>query len=128
MVIDRPHEDPRRRPRAVSRRLVPPASSASVTSSTIISNSSALFTFVLNVLFKTESFTLCKALGVVSALVGAVAVRGGGHLLLWARDEKRNQLGTLIRPRVMGRGFLWREKAFRGRGSGYPPGHRGTSS
>lgn len=46
----------------------------SVTSSTIISNSSVLFTFVFNVICKTESYTSIKAVGVALALAGAVAV------------------------------------------------------
>lgn len=47
----------------------------SVTSSTIISNSAAFFVFVFNVLSNTETYTMCKAVGVALAICGAVAVR-----------------------------------------------------
>lgn len=47
----------------------------SVTSSTIIANSSVLFTYVFNVMAKTEQFNHAKSFGVTLALLGAVAVR-----------------------------------------------------
>eukprot|EP00904_Undaria_pinnatifida_P007238 jgi/Undpi1/3644/HiC_scaffold_16.g07014.m1 len=48
--------------------------STSVTSSTIIANSSVLFTYMFNVIAKTEQFNYAKTFGVVLAMVGAVAV------------------------------------------------------
>ncbi|CAN0480979.1 unnamed protein product, partial [Ectocarpus sp. 8 AP-2014] len=45
---------------------------ASVTSSTIIANSSALFTYLFSVVARTERFTKTKTVGVALALLGAV--------------------------------------------------------
>ncbi|CAM9408666.1 unnamed protein product [Ectocarpus sp. 13 AM-2016] len=46
----------------------------SVTSSTIIANSSALFTYLFSVVARTERFTKTKTVGVALALLGAVMV------------------------------------------------------
>lgn len=47
---------------------------SSVTSSTIIANSSSLFTYLFNIMARTESFTLRKTGGVGLALLGTVLV------------------------------------------------------
>lgn len=64
----------------------------SLTSSTIISHSTALFAYLFNVLAKTESFTLLKTAGVALALVGAAVVseyilRMGDFLPLFSHNE-----------------------------------------
>ncbi|CAN0416561.1 unnamed protein product, partial [Discosporangium mesarthrocarpum] len=49
----------------------------SMTSSTIISNSSSLFTLVFSVAMGSEHFTFAKAYGVALALAGAIVVALG---------------------------------------------------
>lgn len=72
----------------------------SVTSSTIISNSAALFAYLFNVLAKTERYTPGKSVGVALALMGAAAVRASSMMIMtrMTRKAKTNVVRYGIAP------------------------------